>query len=47
MAMEFNEIFTGKRVRRFEEANEGLVECLTRGGVEETPQVEQIRLRVE
>ncbi len=45
--MKLNEIFSGKRVRRFEVADKRLVERLTCRWVDQTAQVEQIRLWIE
>jgi len=47
MAMQLNEIFSCKRVRRFEVADKGLVQRLTRRWVDQTAQGEQIRLWIE
>jgi hypothetical protein len=47
MAMELNEIFSGKRVRRFKVADKRLVQCVTRRWVDQAAQVEQIGLWIE
>jgi len=45
--MELNEIFSCKRVRRFEVADERLVQCVTRRWVNQAAQVEEIGLWFE
>jgi hypothetical protein len=47
MAMELNEIFSGKRVRSLEVADKRLVQRLSRRWVDQAAQVEQIRLWIE